>query len=47
VSVKFRNYQTFKNLLPYCVMSCFVRVAVILTNVTGAKLLVELMFDDD
>jgi len=47
VSVKFRNYQTFENVLPYCVISCFVRVAGVLTSVAGAKLLVKIMFDED
>ena len=45
--VKFRNYQTFENVLPYCVMSCFERVAGVLTSAEGAKLLVGIMFDGD
>lgn len=47
MSVKCRNYQTFENVLSYCVMSCFVKVAGVLTSVAGAKLLVEIMFDGD
>jgi len=47
VSVKFRNYQTFENILPYCVMSSCVRVAGVLTSVAGAKLLDKIMFDGD
>jgi hypothetical protein len=47
VSLKFRNYQTFENVLLYHVMSCFVRVAGVLTSVAGAKLSVENMFDGD
>lgn len=48
MSLKFRNYyQTFENVLLYHIMSCFVRVAVVLTSAAGVKLLVENMFDGD
>lgn len=47
MSLKFRNYHTFENVLLYHIMSRFVRVAVVLTSAAGAKLLVENMFDGD